>query len=449
MKKKYILQMLVLWLLFLTSACVSSVKNEFDKDTEEIKYEESIPETDVSRQLTNLESSNKKGIRIYYKSAFQNTYAFYKVNNNWNSLPGQKLDDSTDRAGYEEIEFSQNSVAIMFNDGNDNWDSKNKRKVLYIIIGKGDFIIENHQIKKIKPLKSKYDSMFIKGDFSNNEPVKMKLVEDNTWQITLYGRTSFIFDIYGDGSTILGDNEKDGNVEKDGNSINIDRNKYQVTFFEKTKTYKIEKQETVPQIVKDFSFKVLENNTLSIFVDNIVDKPDGVRIYKALCRDGEYKLYNEMAYTGEKWETEVFSMMSLNEMGNEDGKAYYYLKSYVGDIESDPTEIVELNVKASHNPLSKLDKFEIKYSSSGYTTFSWQYNYQKKPEGIRVYKSLSKGGEYVKLYEVKLSNNMLPEGGTSFRKESGNENGYAYYYAVPFIGENEGIPTDIIEIKVQ
>ena len=44
---------------------------------------------------------------------------------------------------------------------------------------------------------------------------------------------------------------------------------------------------------------------------------------------------------------------------------------------------------------------------------------------------------------------MMSEGGTSLRKETGNEQGYAYYYAVPFIGDKEGVPTDIIEAKVQ
>lgn len=554
MKKKfYFFYVVFLVLMYLLTGCSSKTTNEIMKDTEEVKYEESLNDSEVSKDLNGNSNGEQKGIKIYYKANSEKSFAYYNENEKWITLPGKEMSNSTDKIGYKEITFSGNKVAIMFNDGNDKWDSIGKRKVMYIIIGKGNFIIENHQIKKIKPLKSKYNSMYVKGEFSLNEPVKMTLVEDYTWQTTLYGKTSFIFDIYGDGTAILGDNENDGITDKDGNSINIDSNKYKVTFYEKTKTYKVEKQEIIPQVVKDFSIKVLENNTLSIFIDNIIDKPDGIRVYKALSRDGEYKLYSEMAYTCEKWENQAWDTMGFNEIGNEEGLAYYMVKSYVGDKESEvseiielkvgkyhnplakleniklglsegkalrisctyeyinqpdgirvykalnrdgkyeninelkfggnigtamafstvpeigneegyayyyvvpfigdkegvPTEIYELKVIPYHNPLAKLEKFNIKLNESGYTIFSWQYYYEQKPNGIRVYKSLKRDGEYVKLCEIKLSNDSLAAAGGLFRKETGNEQGYAYYYAVTFIGDKEGVPTDIIEAKVQ
>lgn len=553
MKKKfYFFYVVFLVLMYLLTGCSSKTTNEIMKDTEEVKYEESLNDSEVSKDLNGNSNGEQKGIKIYYKANSEKSFAYYNENEKWITLPGKEMSNSTDKIGYKEITFSGNKVAIMFNDGNDKWDSIGKRKVMYIIIGKGNFIIENHQIKKIKPLKSKYNSMYVKGEFSLNEPVKMTLVEDYTWQTTLYGKTSFTFDIYGVGTAILGDNENDGITDKDGNSINIDSNKYKVTFYEKTKTYKVEKQEIIPQVVKDFSIKVLENNTLSIFIDNIIDKPDGIRVYKSLSRDGEYKLYNQTAYTGEKWENQACGFMTLNEIGNEEGLAYYIIKSYVGDKESEaseiielkvgkyhnplakldnvkvdinkdgklmiscfynysdkpdgirvykslnrdgkyekiselkfggssgiatfktvpeigneegyayyyvvpfigdkegvPTEIYELKVIPYHNPLAKLEKFNIKLNESGYTIFSWQYYYEQKPNGIRVYKSLKRDGEYVKLCEIKLSNDSLAAAGGLFRKETGNEQGYAYYYAVTFIGDKEGVPTDIIEAKVQ
>lgn len=355
---------------------------------------------------------------------------------------------STDKIGYKEITFSGNKVAIMFNDGNDKWDSIGKRKVMYIIIGKGNFIIENHQIKKIKPLKSKYNSMYVKGEFSLNESVKMTLVEDYTWQTTLYGKTSFIFDIYGDGTAILGDNENDGITDKDGNFINIDRNKYKVTFYEKTKTYKVEKQEIIPQVVKDFSIKVLENNTLSIFIDNIIDKPDGIRVYKALSRDGEYKLYNQMSYTCEKWENQAWGTMVFNEIGNEEGLAYYMVKSYVGDKESAASEIIELKVGKYHNPLAKLENVKMEINTSKRLSISCFYEAINKPDGIRVYKALNRSGNYEKVSEFKFGGNIGIIGAVYGVPEVGNEEGYAYYYVVPFVGDKEGVPTDIYELKV-
>lgn len=454
MKKKfYFFYVVFLVLMYLLTGCSSKTTNEIMKNTEEVKYEESLNDSEVSKDLNGNSNGEQKGIKIYYKTNSEKSFAYYNENEKWITLPGKEMSNSTDKIGYKEITFSGNKVAIMFNDGNDKWDSIGKRKVMYIIIGKGNFIIENHQIKKIKPLKSKYNSMYVKGEFSLNEPVKMILVEDYTWQTTLYGKTSFIFDIYGDGTAILGDNENDGITDKDGNSINIDSNKYKVTFYEKTKTYKVEKQEIIPQVVKDFSIKVLENNTLSIFIDNIIDKPDGIRVYKSLSRDGEYKLYNQTAYTGEKWENQACGFMTLNEIGNEEGLAYYIIKSYVGDKESEASEIIELKVGKYHNPLAKLDKFSVEVNKNGYTSISWNYNYREKPEGIRIYKSLYKDGNYEIMSETKLkpdTGTMTSYlGGMSLSKQTGNEQGYAYYYAVPFIGDKEGVPTDIIEAKVQ
>lgn len=448
MKKKfYFFYVVFLVLMYLLTGCSSKTTNEIMKDTEEVKYEESLNDSEVSKDLNGNSNGEQKGIKIYYKANSEKSFAYYNENEKWITLPGKEMSNSTDKIGYKEITFSGNKVAIMFNDGNDKWDSIGKRKVMYIIIGKGNFIIENHQIKKIKPLKSKYNSMYVKGEFSLNEPVKMTLVEDYTWQTTLYGKTSFIFDIYGDGTAILGDNENDGITDKDGNSINIDRNKYKVTFYEKTKTYKVEKQEIIPQVVKDFSIKVLGTNGLSIFIDNIGDKPDGIRIYKALSRDGEYKLYSEMVYTCEKWENEASGIMKLNEIGNEEGLAYYMVKSYVGDKESEASEIIELKVGKYHNPLAKLENVKVEINKDGELTVSCLYNYSDKPEGIRVYKSLNKDGKYEKVSELKFQGR---EGINSFNcfPEIVNEEGYAYYYVVPFIGDKEGVPTEIYELKV-
>ena len=436
-------------LLFLLGGCFSKVAKPLLDENVEIKYEEILDvgnESNISKSI----STKKEGIRIYYKSNFGRTNAYYAQNLMGNPFAEKEMENSENRVGYKEITIESNKVMVMFNDGNNNWDSIGKRKVLYIIVGKGDFVIENHQIKKIKPLKSKYNSMHIKGEFSSNEAVKMTLVEDYTWQTTLYGRTSFIFDIYGDGTAILGDNENDGIVDNDGTPINIDRNKYKVTFYEKTKTYKVEKQEITPQVVKDFSIKVLENNTISINIGNIVDKPDGVRVYKALSRDGEYKLYDEMAYTCEKWENQVWSTMKLNEIGNDEGLAYYMIKSYVGDKESEASEIIELKVGKYHNPLAKLENIKVTIDSMKNVQFLCTYDYEIKPTGIRVYKALKRDGVYKLESESKFPYTTLPFTLLCMTSlyQIGNEEGNAYYYVVPFIGDKEGEPSEIYELKV-
>lgn len=180
------------------------------------------------------------------------------------------------------------------------------------------------------------------------------------------------------------------------------------------------------------------------------DKPDGIRVYKALNRDGKYEKIDELKFGNNRG---IVTFKTVPEIGNEEGYAYYYVVPFIGDKEGEPSDIYVLKVIPYHNPLAKLENFSVEVNKDGYTSISWDYRYRQKPDGIRIYKSLYKDRDYKIISEEKLEKDTgistTYVAGRLFGKETGNEQGYAYYYAVPFIGDKEGVPTDIIEAKVQ
>ncbi len=91
-------------------------------------------------------------VEIYYgNDSWQNAYIHYQTEyGEWTSVPGIKMSKADDREGYQwkyTIDLGNSkSVAVCFNDGNNNWDSRNAEN--YKVYA-GCYGIKNGEVKLI------------------------------------------------------------------------------------------------------------------------------------------------------------------------------------------------------------------------------------------------------------------------------------------------------------
>lgn len=102
---------------------------------------------------TPIEIPSDNTVTLYYNSGWTNAYVHYKVNGAWTTLPGEKMQATTEYAGYTYkyvIDLgSADSATVCFNNGNGSWDSKNGAN--YTVMA-GWYGVSNGAVKKLEPL---------------------------------------------------------------------------------------------------------------------------------------------------------------------------------------------------------------------------------------------------------------------------------------------------------
>lgn len=114
-------------------------------------YVEGDPTPTPTAKPTTTPSNNT--VTLYYNSGWTNAYVHYKVNGTWTTLPGEKMQATTEYEGYTYkyvIDLgNEASATVCFNNGNGSWDSKNGAN--YTVMA-GWYGISNGAVKKLEPL---------------------------------------------------------------------------------------------------------------------------------------------------------------------------------------------------------------------------------------------------------------------------------------------------------
>ena len=113
------------------------------------RFESTSASVDGSEATYKLEPTSGNTTTVYYdNSSWSNAFIHYCVNNgSWTNVPGVQM-QASDREGYAWKAVinlgSQNGVSVCFNDGNNNWDSRNASNYY---LGKGTYGIKNGNIQ--------------------------------------------------------------------------------------------------------------------------------------------------------------------------------------------------------------------------------------------------------------------------------------------------------------
>lgn len=108
-------------------------------------------EGNITPTPTEIPSNNT--VTLYYNSGWTNAYVHYKVNGTWTTVPGKKMQATTEYEGYTykcTIDLANaESATVCFNNGNGSWDSKNGAN--YTVMA-GWYGVSNGVVKKLEPL---------------------------------------------------------------------------------------------------------------------------------------------------------------------------------------------------------------------------------------------------------------------------------------------------------
>lgn len=108
-------------------------------------------EGEVTPIPTQIPSDNT--VTLYYNSGWTNAYAHYKIDGTWTSVPGKRMQATTEYTGYTYryvIDLGNADTAVVcFNNGNGSWDSKNGANYT---VKAGWYGVSNGVVQELKPL---------------------------------------------------------------------------------------------------------------------------------------------------------------------------------------------------------------------------------------------------------------------------------------------------------
>ena len=102
----------------------------YSSNVKTIYIDADIPSLFESINQSEIESIESDTIRVYYDSAWADTYMHYGLDGaEWTDVPGEEMTESGDFTDYKVIEVEVDNASFIeatFNDGGNNWDNNNQ-----------------------------------------------------------------------------------------------------------------------------------------------------------------------------------------------------------------------------------------------------------------------------------------------------------------------------------